>query len=409
MVNFSEPISMLQKLAEDLEYSELLDQAALCDDPCTQLVYVAAFSVSAYSTTAFRTGKPFNPMLGETYELDSPEELGFKFIAEQVSHHPPKAAIHAESSKKYHHGGWSYWQDVMPSSKFRGNYLTLTPIGTCHLLFHDSGNHYAWNKVTITVNNIILGKLWFDQSGVSDIVNHKTKDSCSLKYHPYSFSKPANFRKVFGTVKNGNGVERYQISGRWHEEIRCKVLTPITEQHDDEFALWRVNPLPEQAEHMYNFTRLAMILNEWDDSCAPTDSRRRPDQSKMEDGLWDDANQAKLILEEKQRERRKAVDTEEADRKKKNLQPKQYQPLWFKQQICPMTGETVYVYNHKYWEAKEKQDFTNCPDIFSTSGSSHASVKMNWPLLVQASRIRDSASVLDSSKNTPSPSPKEDS
>lgn len=93
-VNFNEPISMLQRLTEDYEYSELLDRAALCTDPCEQLAYVAAFTVSSYSTTINRTGKPFNPLLGETYECDRTDDLGWRCTAEQVSHHPPMAAIH---------------------------------------------------------------------------------------------------------------------------------------------------------------------------------------------------------------------------------------------------------------------------------------------------------------------------
>lgn len=56
-VNFNEPISMLQRLTEDYEYSELLDKAAECTDPCEQLAYVAAFTISSYSTTINRTGE----------------------------------------------------------------------------------------------------------------------------------------------------------------------------------------------------------------------------------------------------------------------------------------------------------------------------------------------------------------
>jgi oxysterol-binding protein 1 len=63
-VNFNEPLSMLQRLTEDFEYSELLDKAAQCKTVCEQLAYVAAFTISSYSTTANRTGKPFNPLLG---------------------------------------------------------------------------------------------------------------------------------------------------------------------------------------------------------------------------------------------------------------------------------------------------------------------------------------------------------
>lgn len=63
-VNFNEPLSMLQRLTEDFEYSELLDKAAQCKTVCEQLAYVAAFTISSYSTTSNRTGKPFNPLLG---------------------------------------------------------------------------------------------------------------------------------------------------------------------------------------------------------------------------------------------------------------------------------------------------------------------------------------------------------
>lgn len=83
-VNFNEPISMLQRLSEDLEYHELLDKASKCQSSLEQMCYVAAFSVSSYSTTVHRTGKPFNPLLGETYELDRRRESGYRSLCEQV-------------------------------------------------------------------------------------------------------------------------------------------------------------------------------------------------------------------------------------------------------------------------------------------------------------------------------------
>jgi len=56
-----------------------------------------------------------------------------------------------------------------------------------------------------------------------------------------------------------------------------------------------------QLEKCYNFTELAVQLNQMEDNVAPTDSRLRPDQRLMEAGLWDEANACKLLLEEKQR------------------------------------------------------------------------------------------------------------
>lgn len=83
-VNFNEPLSTLQRLTEEYEYSELLDIAAGCSDSCEQMTYVAAYTVSAYATTSNRTGKPFNPLLGETYECDRTDDYGWKCVSEQV-------------------------------------------------------------------------------------------------------------------------------------------------------------------------------------------------------------------------------------------------------------------------------------------------------------------------------------
>ena len=76
---------MLQRITEDFEYSSLLDQAAMCEDSTEQLAYVTVFTVSSYSTTINRTTKPFNPLLGETYECDRRDDMGWRSLAEQVS------------------------------------------------------------------------------------------------------------------------------------------------------------------------------------------------------------------------------------------------------------------------------------------------------------------------------------
>ena len=60
-----------------------------------------------------------------------------------------------------------------------------------------------------------------------------------------------------------------------------------------------------ELEKRYNFTQLAVELNEPEPGVAPTDSRNRPDQRLMEEGKWDDANTIKVAIEEKQRASRK--------------------------------------------------------------------------------------------------------
>ena len=63
---------------------KLLILCCFCWVCCLGQVLVAAFAVSGYSSTYYRAGsKPFNPLLGETYECIR-EDKGFCFFSEQV-------------------------------------------------------------------------------------------------------------------------------------------------------------------------------------------------------------------------------------------------------------------------------------------------------------------------------------
>ncbi|XP_061115990.1 oxysterol-binding protein 2 isoform X2 [Conger conger] len=377
-VNFNEPLSMLQRLTEDLEYSELLDRAARCESSLEQLCYVAAFSVSSYSTTVHRTAKPFNPLLGETYELDRLEEQGYRSLCEQVSHHPPAAAHHVISRR-----GWTLWQEITIASKFRGKYLSIMPLGAIHLQFHSSGNHYVWRKVTSTVHNIIVGKLWIDQSGDIDIVNHRTKETCQLKFSPYSYFSRDVPRKVTGVVTDGDRQAHYILSGTWDDKIESAKIVQSSRggggsegkqktvyQTLSPKLLWKKYPLPENAENMYCFSALALTLNEAEDGVGPTDSRLRPDQRLMEAGRWDEANVEKQRLEEKQRAVRRRREAEASHTLEEESdcdsggEYEAYRPRWFQRRKDSLTGEAMFMYKGGYWEAKERQDWNSCPEIF---------------------------------------------
>ncbi|CAH1233262.1 OSBP [Branchiostoma lanceolatum] len=368
-VNFNEPISMLQRLTEDFEYADILNKAAQLESSTEQLAYVAAFTASAYSTTTQRTGKPFNPLLGETYELDLTEEFGWRAITEQVSHHPPAAAAYVDSKH-----GWESWQEFTMTSKFRGKYLNIIPQGIAHLKFTATGNHYTWRKVTSIVHNIIVGKLWIDQSGEMDIVNHKTGDKCHLVYTPYSYFSRETPRKVTGVVTDKDGQAHYVLSGTWDKKIEyAKIVKDQTGgngrgksvyQTTAPKVIWvRSNPPPWNTT-MYNFTEMAMFLNEPEDDVAPTDSRNRPDQRAMENGHWNDANTLKVQLEEKQRAKRKQREAEAAQAATEGKAYEGYKPVWFEKKLDPQTKNFIHMYKGNYWDSKAQEDFAHCPDIY---------------------------------------------
>lgn len=49
-----------------------------------RILNIAAFAVSSYASTEGRQCKPFNPLLGETYEADYPDK-GLRFFSEKVT------------------------------------------------------------------------------------------------------------------------------------------------------------------------------------------------------------------------------------------------------------------------------------------------------------------------------------
>eukprot|EP00882_Tetradesmus_deserticola_P025551 GHRQ01028074.1.p1 GENE.GHRQ01028074.1~~GHRQ01028074.1.p1 ORF type:complete len:223 (+),score=112.27 GHRQ01028074.1:227-895(+) len=116
-----EPFSMLQKMAEIMEYTQLLDEADKSDDRFKRLALVAAFLVSPFGA-AERTWKPFNPLLGETFELEGLGS-GVRFMAEQVCEQPPVSAAHAENEH------FTYDIVSAPATKFQGNSLEVYPKG----------------------------------------------------------------------------------------------------------------------------------------------------------------------------------------------------------------------------------------------------------------------------------------
>ena len=78
----------------------------------------------------FRFWKPFNPLLGETFEFINKEQ-GYAVVCEQVSHHPPVSALHAESDK------WEFWEEYQLDTRFRGLVSRSAAIGYCcyHIIF----------------------------------------------------------------------------------------------------------------------------------------------------------------------------------------------------------------------------------------------------------------------------------
>uniref|UniRef100_A0A8C7HK42 Oxysterol-binding protein n=1 Tax=Oncorhynchus kisutch TaxID=8019 RepID=A0A8C7HK42_ONCKI len=295
-VELNEPLNTLQHMCEELEYTELLDRAADTEDPYERMAIMAAFVISGYSSTYYRAGsKPFNPLLGETYECIR-EDKGMCFIAEQVSHHPPISACHADSNK------FTFWQDVRWKNKFWGKSMEILPIGTVNVMLPSFGDHYEWNKVTTCVHNILSGRRWIEHYGEITIRNTKSSACiCKLTFVKGNYWS-SNVNEVQGIVMDQEGKVVHRLFGKWHEGLYCGVPPSAK-------CIWRTGSMPTDYELYYGFTRFAIELNElcpeMQDLLPPTDARFRPDQRHLEEGNVEMAASEKQRIEDLQRTRRK--------------------------------------------------------------------------------------------------------
>ncbi|KAG4987577.1 hypothetical protein JHK85_030560 [Glycine max] len=308
-VYFNEPISSLQKCCEDLEYSYLLDQAyeyGKSGNGLLRALYVAAFAVSGYASSEGRNCKPFNPLLGETYEADYPDK-GIRFFSEKVSHHPTLIACHCEGR------GWKFWADTNIHSKFWGRSIQLDPVGVLTLEFSD-GEIFQWSKVTTTIYNLILGKIYCDHHGNMDIRGNRTY-SCRLKFKEQTILD-RNPRQVHGFIEDVTGKKVATLFGKWDDSMYYMNgnvnVKPKDFTSSNASLLWK-RTMPSPNLTRYNLTPFAITLNE------------------LTPGL-----------------------------KSRKIQESGWKPRWFRRE-----GENgTFRYVGGYWEAREHGRWDGCPNTF---------------------------------------------
>uniref|UniRef100_A0A8D3AZ84 Oxysterol-binding protein n=1 Tax=Scophthalmus maximus TaxID=52904 RepID=A0A8D3AZ84_SCOMX len=339
-VALNEPLSLLQRLSEELEYSELLDIASRIDDPYERMVYVAAFSISGYAWASWRfRSKPFNPVLGETYESHR-EDRGFQYTSEQVCHHPPISACHAESEN------FTFWQDQRWKYKFWGKSVEILSSGMVNVALPKYGDHYEWNKAVTCIHNVLSPQRWLEHYG--EVVIRNTKSdicTCKITFVKSRYWTSDNSKnEVQGVVLDRAGEVVHRFGGLWHEGIFCDTLpTPK--------CIWKPNVQPDDHSQFYGFSQYARELNELTPDLRavlpPTDTRFRPDQRLLEEGKVAEADKKKDEVEEKQRERRKEM----AKRGEEHI------PRFFRKTVDE-AGREVWLHNGTYWKLRKEPGFS---------------------------------------------------
>lgn len=402
-VIFNEPLSFLQRVAEYMEYSNLLTKASLEPTAIGRLQYVAAFAVSALASNWERLGKPFNPLLGETYEL---QRDGFRILCEQVSHHPPISAFHADNEDFIFHGS------INPKLKFCGKSIEIHPKGVLTVELTKWNEVYTWQNVNCILHNVLVGQIWMEQLGALEIKQNGEQMLAATLNFKNAGANGKDLHQVEGFITDQNKRKLLYLYGKWTEKLRScdpllyedtlekikkearssignsghkKVLAklhslkvgafkPIHQDAVDDSSsvesdenpsliddipeatiLWEAAPRPANSSNFYQFTTFAMSLNEMvpgmEKYLCPTDSRLRLDIRKLEFGDRSGAAVEKAKLEEKQRDSRKL-------RKQKKCPD--WAPRWFRTEISPYTSQDDWTFLGKYWD----RDYSEIENIF---------------------------------------------
>jgi len=153
-VGLNQPIGNLQAMAANTEYIQLLERAADEANSLRRLELVTTNMIAGLGVMERNQAKPFNCLLGETFELITPT---YKFLAEQVSHHPPISAVYVKG-KNFTFTGT---QGVTP--KFNGRFLSIEPTHRSYVDIKDE--KYEICTPCFSVHNLVFGTTYTDLGG----------------------------------------------------------------------------------------------------------------------------------------------------------------------------------------------------------------------------------------------------
>lgn len=280
-----EPRSFLERLTDNWVYlPHFLSLASEAQDPVERLEYVIALVISGLHNTC-TAAKPFNPILGETYEATY--ENGTQVMCEQTSHHPPVShweVIGPNSSYRYTgYGGWA--------ASFRGNAVKGQFIGPNKIEFYQGlQGCVEFDLPYFFLRGVMWGDRVMEYAGDITFVDKANNLKCTVIFNPdeKGFFKSFFSRQksptdtIKGEIVNGEGKVVSTLFGSWLRQVES------TDCSGNKKVLWELS-------------KLSPMVARPVDNPLPSDCRYREDLQALKAGDIEGAQRWKVKLEEKQR------------------------------------------------------------------------------------------------------------
>ncbi|XP_043360902.1 oxysterol-binding protein-related protein 11 isoform X2 [Dermochelys coriacea] len=285
-----------------------------------------------YYLTSFHEGrkgaiakKPYNPIIGETFHCSwrmakgevvsdsnsnssshsfseqatlsqepegqvEPDYYTVRFVAEQVSHHPPISGFYAECVEKKMCVNAHVWT----KSKFLGMSIGVTMVGEGLLSLLEYGEEYTFSLPCAYARSILTVP-WVELGGKVNVNCAKTGYSASITFHTKPFYG-GKLHRVTGEVKqNATNTVACRVQGEWNSILEFTYSNGETKYVDlTKLSVTRKRVRPVEKQGPFESRRLWQHVTE-----------------SLKDGDIDKATEHKRALEERQRnEERLRAETE---------------------------------------------------------------------------------------------------
>ncbi|CAM5147018.1 unnamed protein product [Eretmochelys imbricata] len=285
-----------------------------------------------YYLTSFHEGrkgaiakKPYNPIIGETFHCSwrmakgevpsdsnsnssshslseqatlsqepegqvEPDYYTVRFVAEQVSHHPPVSGFYAECVEKKMCVNAHVWT----KSKFLGMSIGVTMVGEGLLSLLEYGEEYTFSLPCAYARSILTVP-WVELGGKVNVNCAKTGYSASITFHTKPFYG-GKLHRVTGEVKqNATNTVACRVQGEWNSVLEFTYSNGETKYVDlTKLSVTRKRVRPLEKQGPFESRRLWQHVTE-----------------SLKDGDIDKATEHKRALEERQRnEERLRAETE---------------------------------------------------------------------------------------------------
>jgi len=298
-----EPRSMLEKVAVSFIYAPLfLEQAAQTMNKLEQFKLTVAFWVASLHTNVFLY-KPFNPILGETFQAyiqDSP------VYVEQISHHPPICCYQMYGEQYKIEGTYEFQGDVS------ANGLRAKNRGFPKVSFKNTNSNIIAYMPTFNVMGTMFGKQTFSLANKVVIVDIENQFYTEIEFNADSGFWSKEKKSAKDSISSGIWkvtpcfIEKLKKEMQVNKEIniRFKPKEDAVEQIDSLQGSW-ITHLQIGSKQYWNFENYLPAQVKKINNPLPSDCTFRLDVLHLKKNEENLAQKYKEELEEIQRRDKK--------------------------------------------------------------------------------------------------------